>query len=200
MSVAAEKTAKPKTFNKIVVIGASAGALDAFYGVLPGLPKDYALPVLIVMHVPPDKKSVIAELLAAKCALAVTEAEDKEPLAPGHVYIAPPDYHLLVESDGHISLSSDEQVLYSRPSIDVLFESAADAYDSSVIGVVLSGANHDGAAGLAKIVASGGRALVQRPDLAYAATMPQAAADACPTAEILTLAEITAALKTAGEK
>ena len=185
-------------FEKIVVLGASAGGLDAFYNVLPPLPADYPFPVLIVQHIPPDKKSVVAELLAAKCQLAVREAEDKEPLEPGHAYIAPPDYHMLVENTGVLSLSSDEPVFYSRPSIDVLFESAADAYGANVIGVILSGANSDGAAGLAAIAANGGRAIVQQPDTAYASMMPESAAEACPTAEILPLAGIAAALQSAG--
>ncbi len=193
-------TAARKSFDNIVVMGASAGALEAFYAILPALPENFSLPVVIVMHVPPDKKSVVAELLGAKCKVKVQEAEDKEPLEPGHVYIAPPDYHLLVEGSGTLSLSSDEPVLYSRPSIDVLFESAADAYGENTIGVILTGANNDGAAGLAAIAGAGGRALVQRPDTAYASAMPEAAAKACASAEILTLAEIAAALQTAGEK
>ena len=117
-----------------VVIGASAGALEALSVILPSLPADYGLPVLIVVHVPPDKKSLLAELFQAKCGIEVREAEDKEPIRGGTVYFAPPDYHLLVETDKSLSLSDDEPVFYSRPSVDVLFESAADAYGPSLIG------------------------------------------------------------------
>ena len=130
-----------------VVIGASAGALEALSSLLPALPSDYRLPILIVVHLPPDKTSLLAELLRARCAIRVREAEDKEPIEPGVVYFAPPDYHLLVEQDRRLSLSDDEPVLFSRPSIDVLFESAADAYGGGLIGVVLTGANSDGANG-----------------------------------------------------
>ena len=108
-----------------VVIGASAGAVDALSVLLPALPADYPLAVAVVVHLPPDRKSVMAELFQTKCRVRVKEAEDKEPFAPGTVYFAPPDYHLLVEPDRRLSLSSEESVLYSRPSIDVLFESAA---------------------------------------------------------------------------
>ena len=117
-----------------VVIGASAGALEVLSSLLPGLPADYRLPILIVVHLPPDKTSLIAELLRARCAIRVREAEDKEPLEPGVAYFAPPDYHLLVEQDKRLSLSDDEPVLFSRPSIDVLFESAADAYGGGLSG------------------------------------------------------------------
>ena len=117
-----------------VVIGASAGALEALSVILPSLPADYGLPVIIVVHVPPDKKSLLAELFQAKCGIEVREAEDKEPIRGGTAYFAPPDYHLLVETDKSLSLSDDEPVLFSRPSIDVLFESAADAYGPSLIG------------------------------------------------------------------
>ena len=146
-----------------VVIGASAGALEALSNLLPALPADYRLPILIVVHLPPDKTSLLAELLRARCAIRVREAEDKEPIEPGVAYFAPPDYHLLVEQDKRLSLSDDEPVLFSRPSIDVLFESAADAYGGGLIGVVLTGANSDGANGLRAVVEAGGVAVVQKP-------------------------------------
>ena len=128
-----------------VVIGASAGALEALSVILPSLQKGFRLPVMVVVHVPPDKRSVLVELFQAKCRLPVREAEDKEPISGGTIYFAPADYHLLVELDKSLSLSSDEPVLFSRPSIDVLFESAADAYGSALIAIVLTGANQDGA-------------------------------------------------------
>ncbi|OWK46403.1 Chemotaxis response regulator protein-glutamate methylesterase CheB [Fimbriiglobus ruber] len=173
-----------------MVVGASAGALEALSVLLPALPTDYPLPVLVVVHLPPDKKSVMAELLQQKCRVGVREAEDKEPIRAGIVYFAPPDYHLLVEPDRRLSLSSEEPVLYSRPSIDVLFETAADAYGPGLIGVVLTGANSDGSRGLRAVLSAGGTGLVQWPDLAYASAMPQAALDACPGARVLSLPEI----------
>lgn len=179
-----------------VVIGASAGAVEALTALLPGLPADYPLPLAVVVHLPPDRESVLAELFASRCALKVKEAEDKELLNPGTVYFAPPNYHLQVEPDARLSLSSDEAVLYSRPSIDVLFETAADACGRSLAGVILTGANSDGANGLARIGAAGGIALVQDPATAVSGTMPQAALDRCPRARRLDLAGILSVLKT----
>jgi two-component system chemotaxis response regulator CheB len=119
-----------------VVIGASAGALEALTAILPSLPEHFPLPLMVVVHMPPDKPSVLADLFQAKCRIQVREAEDKEPLSGGTAYFAPPDYHLLVEADRCLSLSNDEPVLHSRPSIDVLFESAADAYGPALIGMM----------------------------------------------------------------
>lgn len=179
---------------RAVVMGASAGAVEALSAILPTLPADYPLPVIVVIHLPPDKSSVMAKVLQMKCRIDVREVEDKEPIMPATVYIAPPDYHVLVEADGRLSLSSEEPVFFSRPSIDVLFESAADVYGPSLVGVVLTGANNDGAHGLATIVAAGGTALVQQPNTAYATAMPQAARAACPSARVRTLNEIAAYL------
>jgi two-component system chemotaxis response regulator CheB len=164
-----------------VVIGASSGALDALSAILPALPR--------------DNKSVMVSLFRSKCALAVQEAEDKESLQGGIVYFAPPDYHLLIEADRRTSLSSEEPVLFSRPSIDVLFETAAEAYGPGLIGIVLTGANADGAKGLKAILDAGGTPIVQRPDLAYSAAMPQAALDACPQATAMSLEQIGAYLQ-----
>ena len=173
-----------------VVIGGSAGAFEALSALLPGLAVDYPLPILIVVHLPPDRSSLFAELFRARCKIRVREAEDKEPIEPGVAYFAPPDYHLLVEADRRLSLSGEEPVLYSRPSIDVLFESAADAYSGGLIGVVLTGANSDGADGLKAVVEAGGVAIVQSPKGAYATAMPEAAIAACPEARIMPLNEI----------
>ena len=175
-----------------VVIGASAGALEALTAILPPLPEHFPLPLMVVVHMPPDKPSVLAELFRAKCRIQVREAEDKEPVIGGTAYFAPPDYHLLVEADRCLSLSNDEPVLHSRPSIDVLFESAADAYGPALIAIVLSGANHDGAAGLKAVSKAGGMAIVQSPKGAFAAAMPEAAKAMCPSAQVLTLQEIAA--------
>jgi two-component system, chemotaxis family, protein-glutamate methylesterase/glutaminase len=183
-----------------VVIGASAGALEVLSNLLPALPSDYRLPILIVVHLPPDNTSLFAELFRARCAIRVREAEDKEPIEPGVVYFAPPDYHLLVEEDKRLSLSDDEPVLFSRPSIDVLFESAADAYGGGLIGVVLTGANSDGANGLKAVVEAGGVAVVQSPGSAYAVAMPEAAIAACPAARVLPVNEIAAYLREVGAR
>jgi two-component system, chemotaxis family, protein-glutamate methylesterase/glutaminase len=183
-----------------IVIGGSAGAFEALSALLPGLAPDYPLPILIVVHLPPDRTSLFAELFRARCKIGVREAEDKEPIEPGVAYFAPPDYHLLVETDRRLSLSGEEPVLYSRPSIDVLFESAADAYGSGLIGVLLTGANSDGAGGLKTVVEAGGVAIVQSPKGAYAPAMPEAAIAACPEAHILSLNEIALYLREVGAR
>jgi two-component system chemotaxis response regulator CheB len=170
-----------------IVIGASAGALEALSVILPALPADFALPLMVVVHVPPDRRSMLAELFQAKCRIAVLEAGDKEPINGGTAYFAPPNYHLLVEASGCLSLSSDEAVLFSRPSIDVLFESAADAYGAGLIAIILTGANQDGAAGLRAVMDAGGTAIVQMPKSAYASAMPEAAIATCPSAHVMSL-------------
>jgi two-component system chemotaxis response regulator CheB len=182
-----------------VVIGASAGAVEALSIILPALPRRYGLPVMVVVHMPPDRKSLLAELFQEKCDIRVVEAEDKEPLSGGAVYFAPPDYHLLVEADKSLSLSNEEPVLFSRPSVDVLFESAADAYGPNLIAVILTGANQDGAKGMKAVVDAGGMAIIQRPDEAYAAAMPEAAMTLCPTARVLPLKEIALSLRDLGK-
>jgi len=183
------------TSPEAVVIGASAGALEALSMILPSLPADFRLPVLIVVHVPADRKSILAELFQAKCHIKVRQAEDKEPICGGTAYFAPPDYHLLVETSKSLSLSNDEPVLFSRPSLDVLFESAADAYGPGLIGIVLTGANQDGAKGLKAVAEAGGMAIVQNPEGAYASAMPEAAIAECPGARVLSLREIAVYLQ-----
>lgn len=183
---------------KAVAIGASAGAVQALLAILPQLPASFPLPVLIVVHVPSDRDHALVSLLQAKCRLAVKEAEDKEPIVGGTVYFAPSDYHLLVEAGGTLALSTDDLVNYSRPSIDVLLESAADAYGEDLVGLVLTGANHDGAAGLRAIHDAGGVTIVQDPTDAYATAMPRAAQDACPGAAIMNLDAIASYLSSLG--
>lgn len=178
-----------------IVIGASAGALEALSVILPALPAHFDLPLMVVVHIPPDKRSVLAELFQTKCRIAVLEAEDKEPIQGGTAYFAPPNYHLLVEANETLSLSSDEPVLFSRPSIDVLFESAADVYGAGLIAIVLTGANQDGAVGLRAVVDAGGTAIVQAPQGAFASAMPQAAIAMCPTAHIMSLDAILSFLQ-----
>lgn len=175
---------------RAVAIGASAGGVQALSAILPALPVDYPLPVLVVVHVPPDRDNALVPLFQSKCRVAVKEAEDKEPALPGVVYFAPSDYHLMVELDGSLALSSDEHVNHSRPSIDVLFETAADAFGPGLAAVVLTGANSDGANGLRAIVDAGGQAVVEDPADAYAKAMPAAAVAACPAADVLPLPAI----------
>jgi two-component system chemotaxis response regulator CheB len=177
-----------------IVVGASAGAIQALSRILPALPKDYPIPVLVVVHIPADRWDLLAPLFQAKCRLPVKEAEDKEPIVPGFVYFGPSDYHLLVEADHTASLSADDPVLFSRPSIDVLFESAADAYGPALVGAILTGANHDGAAGLRAVANAGGVALVEDPATAFAAAMPSAALAACAQAQPMSLDAIAAYL------
>jgi two-component system chemotaxis response regulator CheB len=181
-----------------IVIGASAGAIQALSRILPALPAGYPIPVLVVVHIPADRSDLLAPLFQAKCRLVVKEAEDKEPILPGLIYFGPSDYHLLVEADRTVSLSADEPVNYSRPSIDVLFESAADAYADGLVGVILTGANEDGARGLLTVAAAGGAALVEDPSEAFAAAMPSAALALCAGARSMSLNAIAAYLLALG--
>lgn len=158
-----------------IVIGGSSGGIDALSALLPALPAATRAAVLVVMHLPRDKPSLLATIFRQRCALALQEAQDKEPVMPGTVYFAPPDYHLLVDAGPRIALSVDAPVHYSRPSIDVLFESAADQYGERLIGIVLSGANDDGALGLRAVAQAGGTTIVQDPASAAMPAMPQAA-------------------------
>lgn len=181
-----------------IVMGASAGAIGALSRILPVLPADYPIAVLVVVHIPPDRSDMLAPLFQAKCRVVVKEAEDKEAILPGFVYFGPSNYHLLVEADRTLSLSADEPVLYSRPSIDVLFESAADAYGSALVGVILTGANEDGAAGLRAVAVGGGVALVEDPTAAFSPAMPSAALKLCAEARSLSLDAIAAYLLSLG--
>ena len=159
----------------IIAVGASAGAVEALTALLPPLPASLPAPVVVTVHVPDTRTSGLASLLSPHCRLAMYEAEDKMPLAAGAVYFAPPGYHLLVERDGTAALSVDPPEHFSRPSIDVLFESVALAYGSRALGILLSGANEDGAAGMACIRRLGGLTWVQTPESASVPAMPEAA-------------------------
>jgi len=163
---------------KAVVIGGSAGGLEALSEILEVLPGSYAIPILVAQHLHPTDSGYLAVHLERLCPLTVTEALDKEPILPGHVYLAPANYHLLVEKDETLSLSVDEKVNWSRPSIDVLFESAARVWARRLVGVILSGANNDGTEGLRLIKRYGGLTMAQDPQSAGHPTMPQAAIDA----------------------
>lgn len=173
-----------------IVIGASAGALPALKVILPQLPADYPLPIIIVVHLVKDQPNKLTELLQHNCKLSIKEAQDKENLIPGVVYLAPPDYHLLIETNKSLSLSYDEPVLYSRPSIDVLFETAADAYRERLVGIVLTGANSDGSNGLKHVEQLGGMVIVQDPNEAEVDIMPLKAIKACQNPLILNLNSI----------
>lgn len=158
-----------------IVVGGSSGAVEALAVLLPALPADLSEAVLVVLHLPRDRRSLLAQVFAPRCALPLLEAQDQEPVRPGHVYFAAPDYHLLVDKGPRLALSVDAPLHYSRPAIDVLFESAADCYGPRLLGVLLSGANEDGARGLQAIEAAGGTVVVQDPATAPVPTMPQAA-------------------------
>lgn len=179
---------------ELVAVGASWGGLRAIETVLGALPADFRPTVAIAQHRQNDgRDGVLERLLDGRCALPVCEAEDKQALAPGTVVVAPADYHLLVER-GTASLSVDEPLHFSRPSIDVLLGSAADAYGERAAGIVLTGANADGAVGLAKIAARGGVAIVQDPATAERREMPDAALWATPEAHVMALEAIGPAL------
>jgi two-component system, chemotaxis family, protein-glutamate methylesterase/glutaminase len=166
---------------------------------LAALPERFAIPMVVVQHRSKDSDRLLVHLLQDVTALNVCEIEDKDTLAPGTVHVAPANYHVLIEA-GHFSLTIEEPVRYSRPSIDVMFTSAADTYGASAIGVVLTGANEDGALGLAHIVQRGGRALIQDPKTAEIPTMPEAAVRAVPTAEILPLERLAPRLVALSEE
>lgn len=174
---------------ELVVVGTSLGGLHALEVLLCGLPKSFPVPVAVVQHRHKDSENTLSAFLQQYSPLPLKEPEDKEVIVPGRVYLAPADYHLLVEA-GSFALSTEAPASYARPSIDVLFESAADAYAERVIGVILTGANHDGAQGLAKIKACGGWAMVQEPATAFSPTMPKAAIAAVTADWILPLEDI----------
>jgi two-component system chemotaxis response regulator CheB len=160
---------------ELVIIGGSSGSLDAVLKILPNLSIDFAVPVIIVMHRNVASDSVLEEVLASRTHLKVVEAEEKETLSPGYIYIAPPDYHLLVEKEHTISLDYSEKVNYSRPSIDVSFESAADVYRERVACIILSGANGDGTKGMLYAQSVGSKIIIQDPSEAIVPFMPEQA-------------------------
>ena len=174
---------------EIIVVGASAGGLHAFEAVLGGLPRGFPVPIVAVQHRARDSGDGYADLISRTTQLPVREVEDDDALRAPGVYLAPPDYHVLIEP-GRIVLSIDDPVSYSRPSIDVLFESAADVYGARVIGVLLTGANADGAKGLARIKQAGGYVIVQDPRSAESPEMPAAGIAAAPVDQVLPLEDI----------
>ncbi|HEY1890519.1 MAG TPA: chemotaxis protein CheB [Steroidobacteraceae bacterium] len=178
-----------------IVIGGSAGAIEALDSLLPTLPPRFPAAIFIVLHLPRDRPSMLTEIFAAKCVLPIEEAEDKAPVRPGTIYFAPPDYHLLIEQGRYLALSVDDPVNLSRPSADVLFESAADVYGPALMGVILSGASADGALGLAAVRAAGGLTVVQEPGSAAAPLMITSALERCAVDYVLPLEEIAALLR-----
>ncbi|WP_419736166.1 chemotaxis protein CheB [Pseudomonas sp. COR18] len=158
-----------------IAMGASAGGVEALLTVFGELPRGFGLPIIVVLHLPEERQSHLAEVFARRVSMPVREPADKELISPGTLYFAAPGYHLSVEQDRTFSFSCEARVHYSRPSIDYLFESAADAYGSRLLAVLLTGANHDGAGGLAQVKAQGGLTVVQDPREARVATMPEAA-------------------------
>lgn len=179
----------------LVVVGTSWGGLSALRTLVAGLPGSFQMAVTLVQHRHRDSDHLLRTLLQESSSLRVFEVEDKMPLEHGHIYVAPPNYHTLVEP-GHFSLSTEAPVRFSRPSIDVTFSSAADSYTHRTVGIVLTGANADGADGLRRISDRGGLAIVQDPDTAESRIMPAAAREAVPRARVLSLDAIAAFLGT----
>jgi two-component system chemotaxis response regulator CheB len=179
-----------------VVIGASAGGIEALTVLLPALSPGLRPPIFVVVHLPRDRPSVLPDIFARKCVVPVREAEDKEMVTAGTVYFAPNDYHLLLDQGPQLALSADEPVHHSRPSVDVLFESAVDVYKDRLLGIILTGANEDGASGLAAVHDAGGLTIVQRPDTALAPLMALSALKLRPADWVLTLNEIAGMLRT----
>jgi two-component system chemotaxis response regulator CheB len=174
----------------VVVIGGSTGSIDVLISLLPALSPPLSFALIIVVHRKNTADSTLADLLATKTSLLVREVEDKDILTPGVIYIAPADYHLLLEQDGTFSLDDSEKVHFSRPSIDVTFESVADVYGSGAVGILLSGANSDGSQGLKAIRQAGGVIAAQEPTTAQVAFMPQQAIQNIPVDLVFTIGEL----------
>lgn len=160
---------------KLIVIGASFGGMEAIKKVVTGLPENFKIPIAVVLHIGNNNINTYMSLLNSSSHYTVKEAEEKEMVKEKTVYFAPPNYHLLVEEDFSFSLSTDEKINYSRPAIDVLFETAAWTFKDKLIGILLTGSNQDGAAGLKTIKDYGGITIVENPETAFAKTMPEAA-------------------------
>ncbi|AZF05526.1 chemotaxis protein CheB [Pseudomonas sp. R5-89-07] len=173
-----------------IVVGASAGGVEALLSIFSGLPDTFGLPIIAVLHLPDERRSQLADVFARRLRIPVKEARDKESIEAGTLYFAGPGYHLSVEQDRSLSLSQEDRVHHSRPSIDFLFASAADAYGQGLLAILLTGANQDGARGLAHVKQSGGTTLVQDPAEARIAVMPLAALALHTPDHILSLSQI----------
>ena len=158
-----------------IVVGVSSGGLNAMKIMFSLLPREFSIPIVIVQHIGAQSENIWVQLLKDKCKLEIKEADEKEIIEIGKIYIAPPNYHLLIEQDKTFTLTVDERVNYARPSIDVLFETAAEAYQNKLIGIVLTGSNNDGSKGLKRIKEYGGLTIVQQPDTAESSFMPASA-------------------------
>ena len=187
--------ARPACAYDAIVIGASTGGIDALSVLLPALPAGLPAAVMIVVHIPPQRDSLLPTLFEGRCALPVSEADPREAIQAGHVYFAPPDYHLMVESDRTWALSQDAPVHYSRPSIDVLFETAAWSYGPRLLGILLTGANEDGARGMQAIHEAGGTTWAQSPETALASVMPQSAIALGSVDHVLSLPQMASRLQ-----
>ena len=177
-----------------IVVGASAGGVEALLGIFGQLPASFSLPIIAVLHLPDERRSQLAEVFARRLRIPVREARDKEAIEAGTLYFAGPGYHLSVEHDRSLSLSQEERVHHSRPAIDYLFASAADTYGTHLLAILLTGANQDGALGLAQVKQAGGTTVVQDPEEARIAVMPRAALALHTPDHILTLSRIAALL------
>jgi len=162
-----------------IVIGVSAGGMNALKYIFSVLPAGFSIPIIIVQHISAHSDNEWINLLNDKSNLTIKEADEKEKIEPGNVYIAPANYHLLIEKDKTLSLTIDERVNFARPSIDVLFESAAESYKNKLIGIVLTGSNNDGTKGIKRIKECGGLAIIQDPETAESSIMPASAIAAC---------------------
>ena len=163
--------------KELIVIGGSAGSVDVVMNMVPQLPAIYPSAVVIVLHRKSMQDDLLLQLLQQRSKITVKEVVTNEPILPGIVYLAPPDYHLLIENDRTLTLDCSEKINHSRPSIDVTMESASDAYGNNLTGILLTGANKDGADGMKAIMDQGGHIIIQNPENAEVATMPQAAVD-----------------------
>lgn len=178
-----------------IVIGVSAGGLNALTSLFKSLPADFPVPIAVVQHEKADSGDLLAEILDHRTALSVRTAEEKEKLKDGVVYICPADYHLLIEENKTLSFSAEPKVNFARPSIDVLFETAAIAFGEELIAIILTGASSDGSMGLAQVMKCGGYSIIQDSATAYSSYMPEAALRACPDVDdILPLQEISSRL------
>ncbi len=173
-----------------IVVGASAGGVEALLNIFGELPQGFGLPIVAVLHLPDERRSQLAQVFARRLRIPVREAQDKEVIEAGTLYFAGPGYHLSVEHDHSLSLSQEDRVHHSRPAIDFLFSSAADAYGKALLAILLTGANQDGARGLAHVKQLGGTTVVQDPDEARIAVMPRAALALQTPDHILTLSQI----------
>ncbi len=180
---------------RVIVVGTSAGGIDALKRILPSFKDSKKLSVAVVIHLPARGPNLIPELFKEICSFKVKEAESGESLQPGYIYFSPADYHLSIESNETLSLSSEEPLNFSRPSIDILFDSAAYSFESKALGILLTGANHDGTAGLLKIQSKGGICLIQDPSEAEYPTMPQSAAKSLSANAIMNLKQMKSFLE-----